>query len=180
MTNLIEIPVTREFLAALPGAFWYVLDGNIVAVGDRSANTLMGDCGNDVLFGRGGRDSLDGQDGNDILLGGWGRDTLHGGAGDDILDGGRGADVIYGGGGADTFVMHLQQRGKGPVDTIADLGADDRIVIALGLGGDNPTRAASGYRVTLTDQGDMQALRINGQLVAHVPDGTTADQIWWG
>lgn len=57
-----------------------------------SADSLIGDAGNDLIFGG---------IGNDTLTGGDGQDTLHGGEGTDIMHGGADADVFIADGTAD-------------------------------------------------------------------------------
>lgn len=62
----------------------------------------FGGAGNDQLDGGAGDDILDGGDGADLLVGGIGNDTLIGGAGNDHLKGGAGRDVLIGGEDRDT------------------------------------------------------------------------------
>jgi hypothetical protein len=56
--------------------------------GSDSADTLIGDAGNNLIEGQGGDDVLIGNGGNDMLYGRHGNDTLNGGSGADIMDGG--------------------------------------------------------------------------------------------
>lgn len=75
---------------------------NDTVAGDRLANWLSGEEGNDVLRGNAGSDSLVGGFGKDTLDGGTGNDTLRGDDGDDLLIGGGGADILDGGDDIDT------------------------------------------------------------------------------
>ena len=68
-----------------------------VIVGDRGANQINGNSGNDTICG--GNDQADGV--SDRLMGGQGNDRLYGQAGNDILSGGPGNDMISGGRGND-------------------------------------------------------------------------------
>lgn len=105
--------------------------GNDILTGDKKANKLLGNGGDDLLTGAGGKDTLkggegndtlnggkgddklDGGNGNDLLLGGKGNDTLKGGNGNDNLDGGKGNDSLKGGAGNDTLT------GGGGQDTLS-------------------------------------------------------------
>lgn len=89
----------------------------------RGNDTVFGGRGNDRIHGGEGNDSLFGEKGNDGLAGGAGNDDLHGGHGRDFLVGGAGRDDLTGGQGPDKFVL---RQGTG-VDTIEDLGSNDRI-----------------------------------------------------
>ncbi len=60
--------------------------------GNKYANQLSGENGNDYLSGRNGADFLNGGNGTDTLRGGNGKDVLQGGAGKDSLAGDSGAD----------------------------------------------------------------------------------------
>ncbi|SDD68517.1 Ca2+-binding protein, RTX toxin-related [Paracoccus isoporae] len=88
--------------------------GDDVIKGNRAANALTANDGNDRLYGYAGNDTLDGGDGKDVLDGGDGDDRLIGGANDDRINGGAGddlilqhllwaRDVIDGGSGIDTL-----------------------------------------------------------------------------
>ena len=57
--------------------------GNDIVRGNRAANTLNGEKGNDRLFGDRGNDRLNGGSGNDRLNGGSGNDIINGGSGRD-------------------------------------------------------------------------------------------------
>ena len=74
----------------------------ITAIGDITANSIVGTVFNDILRGLGGNDAIVGGDGNDIIEGGLGNDSLAGGNGADLISGGLGNDVIDGGAGSDT------------------------------------------------------------------------------
>ncbi len=90
--------------------------------GNRFANLLEGD---------GGNDRLDGGGGSDTLRGFRGADTLIGGAGNDDLDGGRGRDSMAGGSGNDLYRVSLAE-GDSVVER-AD-GGHDTIVLLDGWG----------------------------------------------
>ena len=88
--------------------------GHDTLTGNRLANALHGDTGNDHLIGEAGNDRLKGGGGEDWLEGGDGRDQLWGDAGNDMLSGGSGNDTLYadagndrydGGAGVDTLVF---------------------------------------------------------------------------
>ncbi len=72
--------------------------GNDIITGNKLANELIGNAGDDIL---------NGEDGDDYLDGGAGRDTLNGGAGDDVLvyDARDGAHRLNGGSGEDTLLI---------------------------------------------------------------------------
>lgn len=80
--------------------------GNINGGGGQTANTLLGNSGNNSLDGSGDNDSLVGNDGLDVLIGGTGIDTMEGGAQDDTYYVDSTADVVteLGGGGFDRVV----------------------------------------------------------------------------
>ena len=102
------------------------LDGN---------DTITGDLGDDRLVGGNGLDSLDGGDGDDVLVGNLGNDTLRGSDGDDRITSGGGFDFMTGGNGADTFIFAaLSHSGAttASADVIGDfVRGDDRIDVAL-------------------------------------------------
>lgn len=77
--------------------------GNDILTGDKKANKLLGNGGDDVLTGAGGNDTLNGGSGNDLLNGGKGDDKLEGGGGNDTLKGGNGNDSLKGGNGNDSL-----------------------------------------------------------------------------
>ncbi|MES2977694.1 MAG: calcium-binding protein [Pseudomonadota bacterium] len=83
---------------------------------------------------------------------------LVGGAGADVLAGGQASDVLRGGPGGDAFEFAAQGNG---VDTLADWGEGDRIVIA---------GASFGASVT---QGDGSALGPNEVQIQAEPDAMT-------
>ena len=75
--------------------------GNDSVKGNRVANVLNGQAGNDRLYGAAGNDQLTGGTGKDRLYGGSGKDRLSGGSSNDHLYGGNGNDLLIGGGGKD-------------------------------------------------------------------------------
>ena len=75
--------------------------GSDALLGNRRANWLSGEAGNDRLKGQSGHDKLYGGSGSDRLYGGNGNDRLYGGSGSDRLDGGKGSDRLYGGTASD-------------------------------------------------------------------------------
>ena len=75
--------------------------GNDKLTGNKSANLLDGQGGNDHLSGLNGNDVLRGGGGNDKLVGGNGRDRLEGGNDNDRLSGNNGNDTLIGGNGND-------------------------------------------------------------------------------
>ena len=86
--------------------------------GNRFANLLEGD---------GGNDRLDGGGGSDTLRGFRGADTLIGGAGNDDLDGGRGRDSMAGGSGNDLYRVSLAE-GDSVLER-ADAGHDTIVLL---------------------------------------------------
>ncbi|CAK27812.1 Uncharacterized protein wiht hemolysin-type calcium-binding regions [Synechococcus sp. RCC307] len=102
--------------------------GNDVVTGNKAANTLNGQNGNDVLYGAAGNDRLlggrgddrlHGNSGRDYLYGDSGYDQLYGYSGNDILKGGDGNDLLYGGTG-----FYMKERGTGN-DNLFGQGGDD-------------------------------------------------------
>ena len=69
--------------------------------GNKDANVIVGNIGDNLLLGGGSGDTLSGNDGDDRLNGGNGADTLNGGEGDDMLNGARGDDILRAGAGED-------------------------------------------------------------------------------
>lgn len=122
--------------------------GNDTITGNKLANVLegqMGDdtvsagggkdkvyggLGNDTLSGRKGNDKIWGDAGGDDLFGDNGRDFLRGGKGRDDLDGGKGNDVLFGGGGKDTFHFAL----GGGQDVVKDFSDPLDKLMFTGLG----------------------------------------------
>ena len=81
--------------------------GNVGALGNNRANSLVGNAGDnsfnggvgaDTIDGRGGNDSLDGGGESDFISGGLGDDTILGDESDTSLDGGMGNDWLKIGG----------------------------------------------------------------------------------
>ncbi|KIN69856.1 RTX toxin/Ca2+-binding protein [Sulfitobacter donghicola DSW-25 = KCTC 12864 = JCM 14565] len=71
--------------------------------GTASADTLLGDEGDNLIEGLAGNDVIEGLAGDDVIEGGDGHDQIFGGSGDDFIFGGAGDDVLTGNGGADTL-----------------------------------------------------------------------------
>jgi Ca2+-binding RTX toxin-like protein len=69
--------------------------GNDRLTGNKLANTIQGDSGDDLIFGGSGDDLIFGGGGNDIIFGQDGDDTIFGQGGNDILSGGAGNDIFY-------------------------------------------------------------------------------------
>jgi len=107
---------------------------NFYLYGSNTANTIIGNAGNNALKGLNGNDKLSGGLGNDALWGGNGSDTLdggngidrlHGDAGNDTLYGGSGNDLLWGGAGKDTFVFNKNLSKINNVDRIHDFNSSD-------------------------------------------------------
>ncbi|WP_413441978.1 PA14 domain-containing protein [Synechococcus sp. MIT S1220] len=81
--------------------FIEITQNDIVKIGHKKDEQIIGKHGNDVVHANAGSDVLKGRAGNDYLKGGSGRDTIDGGVDDDILYGGRGIDSIQGNEGDD-------------------------------------------------------------------------------
>lgn len=102
---------------------------NLNAAGGFTAETLIGNSGNNLLAGNGGADSLYGGDGNDTLYADNSlfamqdtlRDTLDGGNGNDTLYA-NGSDFLLGGYGDDVFVL------TGGNNFVGDYGGVDTVI----------------------------------------------------
>jgi Ca2+-binding RTX toxin-like protein len=141
-------------------------DGSFGAIG----GTVFGYAGDDRLFGGAGGDRLNGGLGNDVLRGGgggdmlWGEagaDDIEGGDGDDVISGGSGRDRLAGGAGSDLFTGEAAAFDG---DTIADFGANDRIVIS-NADAASFTFALNGSTLTFSG-GSMTLTGMSGSLVA--------------
>ena len=77
---------------------------DLVIVGTKASEDLVGGAGNDSIDGGKGNDNIDGGAGNDNIVGGKGNDTIDGGEGADIIDGGKGNDTVDGGIGNDVLL----------------------------------------------------------------------------
>lgn len=106
----------------------------------RNIEGVHGSQGHDTIIGDRFANELWGEIGNDILRGGAGDDRLIGGFGNDRLTGGLGADTLWGAEGADRFIFVAADtwvsNGGGadaPTDRIADFshGEGDRIVLRV-------------------------------------------------
>ncbi|WP_261887319.1 Ig-like domain-containing protein [Vibrio aerogenes] len=80
---------------------------------------IAGDTGSDGFV-------VTGSTGSQSVTGSAGGDTIDGGDGDDTLSPGAGTDTVTGGAGGDTFTGSVTDLNG---DTIADLSADDRILL---------------------------------------------------
>ncbi|GAB5447045.1 calcium-binding protein [Gymnodinialimonas sp.] len=141
---------------ANPGTFTNLGDGDDIATGVLSDDTINGGAGNDSIDGAAGRDVLNGDAGNDTLNGGAGRDDLSGGTGNDILDGGGndepiGATVVQerldGGEGDDTL-----RSGDGFVALTGGEGTDVFEITRTEL---NADPAVDPVRVPVTEVTDL-------------------------
>jgi hypothetical protein len=106
-------------------------------MGNKFANVVDGDAGNDVIIGYAGADLLEGGDGADNLTGGADNDVLVGGAWTDAgetpngsVDAGEVADD----GDADVYVGSSSAAANG-TDTIYGYGAEDAIDLTAALQG---------------------------------------------
>lgn len=79
-------------------------DGNDTLTGDKFANKLVGNGGDDTLTGGGGNDTLLGGNGNDSIVAGPGNDSVKAGSGHDYVNAGKGADIVDGGNGNDILL----------------------------------------------------------------------------
>lgn len=93
----------------------------VVVTGDRKANDIETDQGDDIVTSGNGNDDVDTGRGNDDIQGGGGADTLIAGRGSDVIEGGKGADTLSGGPGSDIFVFTADKSGA---DVIVDFEAD--------------------------------------------------------
>ncbi|MEM8644864.1 MAG: M10 family metallopeptidase [Pseudomonadota bacterium] len=93
------------------------------AIGGRGHDTITGNKLANELIGNGGDDILNGEGGDDYLDGGAGRDELNGGAGNDILvyDANDGAASLNGGSGIDTLLI---KGGQVPTFDLASRGLE--------------------------------------------------------
>ena len=78
---------------------------DINGAGNKLANTIIGNAGNNTLTAGAGDATISGNAGNDIIIGGKGVSIFDGGAGDDTITGGLSTNTLTGGDGADTFVF---------------------------------------------------------------------------
>ena len=92
-----------------------------------TADSIIGNAGDDTLFGCNGNDSLTGAAGADTFYAGAGNDIIFGGAGAEHIDGAAGSDVIDGGDDQDTILGGMGDTvsgGEGGVDQdVLDLTA---------------------------------------------------------
>lgn len=126
-------------------------DGDDVGQGDRKANLIDGEAGNDLLTGADGADTLRGGTGDDKLFGGDGNDQLFGGSGANELTGGRGDDVLVVGGTGDDLVF----------------GGDGRDRFEFASGGDGEKSITGGkgsdtFVFTETGKFSFDLIRIRG------------------
>ena len=98
---------------------------------ERGNDDVYGNGGNDKLFGGSGRDNVQGGNGRDAVDGGSGKDKLFGGRGNDVLKGGEGDDILKGGAGVDRFMFKT----GGDVETIRDFDATGSVHDRLDLSG---------------------------------------------
>ncbi|ESQ87843.1 hypothetical protein ABAC460_18110, partial [Asticcacaulis sp. AC460] len=149
----------------------YGNDLNNAITGDRDANIIEGNGGNDVIFagdandtvrggegddrlygekhfdlmyGDAGNDSLSGGDHDDFLYGGTGNDVLQGGADNDFVNGESGNDQVFGGTGNDTLTGSTGNdilNGEGGNDVIRAGSHDDMV---YGYDGDDRLQGDSG------------------------------------
>ena len=94
---------------------------DLVMVGTKASEDLVGGAGNDSIDGGKGNDNIDGGAGQDAIEGGVGNDTIDGGEGADVIDGGKGNDTVAGGIGNDVLL------GNNGHDVL-DGGAGDDII----------------------------------------------------
>ena len=115
--SVLEIWNTNVSLPDLAeNGFSSFLRGQNHIVGNRYADRINSQGGNDTVIGNEGSDRLSGGSGNDRLVGGNGFDTLNGGGERDRLIGEAGNDLLTGGAAADRFVFG---RGDG-ADRVTD------------------------------------------------------------
>lgn len=91
----------------LEDAIFAITDCDSYVIGNKSANVITTDSGNDTLNGGNGNDTLTSGDGDDTLDGGKGSDTMIGGAGDDtyIYDNKHDVIIENSGEGTDTVMV---------------------------------------------------------------------------
>jgi len=107
----------------------HALDGDDYLAGRGGADVLRAGPGNDDARGGDGADVLKGKLGTDELRGSDGKDAIYGGLGRDVAYGADGADRIYGGGGPDTL------NGGSGMDKLVD--GDGRDLVRSGSGKDS-------------------------------------------
>lgn len=139
--------------------------GNDQITGNRLANILKGQAGNDTLeglagndrlFGGSGNDVLRGGAGNDLLSGGAGRDRLLGGSGNDELRGGPERDILKGAAGDDLLIGGTgndRLQGGAGNDTLTGGTGADRFVFARGDGRDRITDFKDGVDLIVIRNG---------------------------
>ncbi len=104
--------------------------GNDSVKGGQGDDDLSGNKGNDRLWGHNGDDVVSGGSGNDLVKGNLGNDKLSGNSGDDKLIGGKGNDVLRG--NVDNDVLRGDTGndkliGGNGDDTLAGNGGNDRM-----------------------------------------------------
>lgn len=153
--------------------------------GSSSADTLIGDIGNNVFDGLSGNDKLEGRDGNDVLIGGSGRDTLNGGRGSDFVSYSTSAygvriDLQRGtasGGDAsgDRLISIENIEGSESADTLKGNSSNNMLV---GLGGDDTIEGNAGLD-TLTGGGGRDRFIIRGGGTDTITDfDLLRDRLW--
>ena len=153
------------------------VEHDLVIVGNKLANKIIGTGQDDTIDGGAGADNISGGAGNDSILGGAGNDLLNGGAGADLINGGAGNDTIEGGTGNDKMNggdgddLFIYNNGDGS-DIIYNYEESDKIKIASGTisttyssAGDLVFTVGKG-KITVKDGADKAVTYIN-------PDGET-------
>ncbi|MBL8562479.1 MAG: hypothetical protein JNN06_09375 [Gemmobacter sp.] len=117
---------TLDFTSAATG-ITLALDGSLTATGRAAGDSLTGF---EAILGSAQGDHLRGNRAANLLAGQGGDDRLEGGKGRDTLQGGDGADTLSGGAGADRFLLNSQSEAG---DRITDFSGADRIGLAASL-----------------------------------------------
>jgi len=137
--NNSKIKEFKDRLDAINGTHIQFTKDDIVQLGHKKSEQLMGGPGKDLLAGADGDDSLHGKSGvdyikggnhDDIIKGGLHNDILKGQAGQDIVNGGQGNDELYGGSNIDTLkgMAGNDHIYAGKDNDILDGGAGDDIL----------------------------------------------------
>ena len=126
-------------------------EGNINGTGNKLANTIIGNAGNNILKAGEGAATISGNAGNDVITGGKGASIFDGGAGNDIITSGLGVNTLTGGDDADTFVFIK----KAGATTITDfVSGTDHLKISVdaikGLSVGTGTLPVNDHIVTVT------------------------------
>ncbi|ELS04095.1 arylsulfatase A family protein, partial [Xenococcus sp. PCC 7305] len=130
LDDYIELRTPDNYLVMPDWGDGFVFSGakeeNVIVIGNKLDNSVIGGFANDFLNLNQGDDYADGYRGSDKILGGDGNDTIDGSIGNDTISGGNDNDSLIGGKGNDIILG-----GEGD-DTVLGGDGDDRILGNMG------------------------------------------------